>query len=58
MRQLGIQHALGQLLLELAGQARFAENRLGVLVLDLGQQLIDQFIRKKLGRFRFSWASW
>jgi hypothetical protein len=35
MRQLRCQHALSPLLLQLPGQARFAENRLGILVLDL-----------------------
>lgn len=35
------QHALDQLLLQLPGQARFADNRLGILVLHLRQQLID-----------------
>jgi len=53
MSQFGRQHALGQLLPELAGQSRFAENRLGIPVLRLSQQLIDQFIRKQLRRTRF-----
>jgi hypothetical protein len=51
--QFGCQHAFCQLLLELPRQARLAENRLGILVLDLGQQLIDQFIRKKRRRLWF-----
>jgi NAD(P)-dependent dehydrogenase (short-subunit alcohol dehydrogenase family) len=38
--QLGRQHALGQLLLELPGQPGFAENGFGILVLDLRQQLV------------------
>jgi len=36
----------------LPGQARFAENRLRILVLNLRQQLIDQFIGKQLRRLR------
>ncbi len=40
------QRALGQLFLELAGQPGFSRNRFGILVLDLGQQLINQFIRE------------
>jgi hypothetical protein len=51
--QFSRQHALDQLLLELARQTGFAENRLGILVLDVRQQLINQFIRKKLRRLRF-----
>lgn len=51
--QLAGEHAFSQLFLELTGQAGFAENGLGVLVLNLGQQLIDQFIRKEFGGFRF-----
>ncbi|AIC87912.1 hypothetical protein BTRA_636 [Burkholderia thailandensis USAMRU Malaysia  len=46
--QLGREHALGQLLLELAGQPRFAQDRLGILALNLGKQLIDQLIGKQL----------
>jgi hypothetical protein len=37
MRQLGGQNALGKLLIELAGQTRLAEERLGALVLYLAQ---------------------
>jgi ESS family glutamate:Na+ symporter len=45
VRQFGRQHPLGKLHLELAGQARLAENRFGILALYLSQQLIDQIIR-------------
>ncbi len=45
--QFGRQHALGQHLLELAGKARLAESRLGILILDLGQQLVDQLNRER-----------
>jgi hypothetical protein len=47
MSQFGGEHALAQLLLELARQPGFAKYRLGILVRDLGQQLINQFVRKK-----------
>lgn len=40
--QLGREHALSQLLLELAGQPRFAQDRLRILALNLGKQLIDR----------------
>ena len=40
------QHALGQLFLELACEPGFSQNGSGILVLDLGQQLVNQFIRK------------
>jgi hypothetical protein len=40
--QLSRQHALGEHLLELPGQAGFAKDRFGVLVFNLGQQLVDQ----------------
>jgi hypothetical protein len=42
MAQLGRQHALGQHLLQLSGQAVFAKDRLGVLVLNLGEQWVDK----------------
>lgn len=45
--QFGREHALGQLLLELAGQPPpFAQDQLGILTLNLGKQLIDQLIGK------------
>lgn len=40
--QLGREHAFSQLLLELAGQPRFAQDRLRILALNLGKQLIDR----------------
>lgn len=50
--QLGRKHTLGQLLLELAGQTRFAQDRLGIFALHLGKELIDQLIREQLRRLR------
>ena len=41
MRELRCQHALSQLFCQLPGQARFAENRLRILVLNLRQQSIS-----------------
>lgn len=40
--QLGREHALDQLFLELADQTRFVQDRLGILALHLGKRLIDQ----------------
>ena len=51
--QLAGEHAFSQLFLERAGQAGFAEDGLGILVLDLGQKLVDQFIGEEFGGFRF-----
>ena len=42
--QLGREHALGRLLLELTGKTGFAQDRLGILALHLGKQLVDQFV--------------
>jgi hypothetical protein len=53
VRQLGRQHALGQLFLELAGQARFAQDRFRILVLHLRQSLVNQFVWQQLGGFNF-----
>ncbi len=53
--QFGGQHALCEQLLELARQAGLAQNRFGILVLDLGQQLVDQFDRDEARCFLFSW---
>jgi hypothetical protein len=55
MAQLGRQHALGQHFLELPGQAGFAENRLGILVLNLGEQLVDQLDGEWVRGFLFLW---
>jgi hypothetical protein len=49
--QLGRQHALGQHLLQLPCQAGLAKDRLGVLVLDLSQQMVDQLNRERIQRF-------
>jgi len=46
MTQLGRQHAFSQHLLELPGQAIFPKDRLGVVVLNLGKQLVDQLDRE------------
>lgn len=43
MAQLGRQHALGQHLLQLRGQAGFPKYRFSVLVFNLGKQLVVQF---------------
>jgi hypothetical protein len=58
VRQLRRQHALGELMLELPGQPRLAENRLGIFALHLSQQLIYQFIRKKASARSVSCSSW
>lgn len=44
MPQLCRQHTLSQHLLELCRKARFAMDQLGVLVLHLGQQLVNQIV--------------
>jgi hypothetical protein len=49
------EHALCKQLLELARQAGLTQNRFSILVLDLGQQLIDQFDRDETRRFLLSW---
>jgi hypothetical protein len=53
--QFRAQHALCEQLLELARQAGLAQNRFGILVLDLRQQLVDQFDRDEARCFLFSW---
>jgi hypothetical protein len=53
--QFSRQHALREQLLELARQARLTQNRFGILVLDLGQQLVDQFDRNEARRFLLLW---
>jgi hypothetical protein len=51
--EFGGQHALGQLLLQQPGQPRFAQNRFRILVLDLRQQLVNQFVWKQLWCVKF-----
>src|SRR5471032_1284244 len=45
---------LSQHLFELASKTRFAKDRLGILVLNLGQQLVDQFNGERVRLFLFS----
>lgn len=49
------QHAFGHQLLQLPRQARFTQDGLGVFVLNLGDQLIQQFGRSEIRRFLLFW---